>query len=84
MKFLCVDPAEFKLKGTDRIEVRNGFFTDDTVEELKSKTEPILFISDIRTGDPKVCRVGFCACFVPRFVFLVGAKQQGSGGSGEV
>lgn len=54
MKFLCVDPAEFKLKSSDRIEVRRGFFTDDTVEELRARSEPILFISDIRTGDPKV------------------------------
>ena len=53
-RFFCVDPADFKLEPTDRIEVRQEFFTEETVAELHRRPEPKLFVSDIRTGDPKV------------------------------
>lgn len=56
LKFFLVDPADFDVKPTERIIVRQDFFTEGTVKELQQtyKDEKIVFISDIRTGDPKI------------------------------
>lgn len=54
LHFLCVDPGEFKVSPTERITIRQEFFTDEIVEELlREEQRPILFISDIRTGNYK-------------------------------
>ncbi|KAH3759324.1 poly A polymerase regulatory subunit [Pelomyxa schiedti] len=55
LKFVLVDPAEFYVTPTEQIDVRREFFTDETVQMLKAShpEAKFLFISDIRTADPK-------------------------------
>lgn len=57
--FLLYDPADFKEWVThleERVEVHQGFFTDEVAIQLKEryKNDTLLFLSDIRTADPKV------------------------------
>lgn len=54
--FYLVDPAKFNIKETKHIKIINDFFTNETIKTIKDvyKDIEILFISDIRTGDPKV------------------------------
>ena len=49
--FVCYDPTEFMVDETDTIEIRQRLFLNT---DLKEFTQPIVFISDIRSGDPKV------------------------------
>lgn len=44
------DPADFKVKETEKIKIFNQLFEDEDAEKL-SKEENILFLSDIRTVD---------------------------------
>lgn len=52
LKFVLVDPADFTVKSTNKIDVRQEFFTDDIAKEFSSQRS--LFICDIRTADWKV------------------------------
>lgn len=56
LKFFLVDPAPFIAKETDRLKIRQSYFTNQTCEDVLeiANGSPILFISDIRTGDPNV------------------------------
>jgi len=54
MDFLLVDPSEFYAKPTNRIEIRQEFFTEQICREVREGGRDVLFISDIRTADPKV------------------------------
>lgn len=51
-KFVLVDPNDFRCKESARIEIHQEFFTNEIAE--KYKAEKVLFISDIRTGNPDV------------------------------
>ena len=48
-KWILVDPAPFDARESDRIEVRETFFTDEMAKEFAGKD--ILFICDIRSMD---------------------------------
>lgn len=50
--FILVDPCDFWIDPTERIQIRKEFFTDEIAKEF-SRFRP-LFISDIRTADAKV------------------------------
>lgn len=54
--FVLYDPADFNVTNSERIEVNQGFFTDEVASRLKERfrNDSVLFISDIRTADPKV------------------------------
>ena len=53
VKFVLVDPAPFTVKGSDRIRIMGGLFTDELAVDLKRQYGPrIFFFSDIRTADP--------------------------------
>ena len=53
VQFELYDQREFSnaLDGCDKINTHVQYFTDDTAKLWSSKDKPILFISDIRTGD---------------------------------
>lgn len=48
LRFVLVDPGEFKCKSTDRITIRQEYFTDETAQQFSGRD--VLFISDIRTA----------------------------------
>eukprot|EP00056_Hartaetosiga_gracilis_P009065 m.129762 g.129762 ORF g.129762 m.129762 type:complete len:566 (+) comp13052_c0_seq1:341-2038(+) len=50
LKWFLVDPAPFECEGTEKIKLRQDFFTDELATEL-SQEENILFICDIRSMD---------------------------------
>lgn len=50
-KFVLVDPSEFICRETDKIQIRQEYFTDEVAKEYANKE--VLFISDIRRADPK-------------------------------
>lgn len=50
LNFVLVDPADFTCRETDRIRIRQEFFTDELAREYSDR--PTLMISDIRTADP--------------------------------
>jgi Poly A polymerase regulatory subunit len=52
LTFFLVDPSPFIAKETDKIKIKQSFFTDETCKESSKMNKSILFISDIRTGDP--------------------------------
>lgn len=52
--FLLYDPAPFNIESNEKITIRNEFFLDETVEELKLRNDNYLFISDIRTANPHI------------------------------
>lgn len=52
--FYLVDPANFSDISHSRITIVQEYFTDEMCVELRQKFGKIFFISDIRTGDPKV------------------------------
>lgn len=63
VKFILIDPADSgkkaftfgdELKDQDHFDIRREFFTDKLAEEFRDlgKDHPIIFISDIRLGDP--------------------------------
>jgi|SRR5579862_1029264 len=52
LSFFLVDPSPFIAKETNKIKIRQDFFTDETCKESLKMNKSILFISDIRTGDP--------------------------------
>ena len=57
LRFMCVDPRPFELTASPRVELRQEFFTDELAEELAGRHEPLLlFVSDVRTADPRVQR----------------------------
>lgn len=49
LKFVLVDPNGFSAWPTDRVVIRQEFFTDDTAREYAG--QGVLFISDIRTAE---------------------------------
>jgi len=49
LRFVLVDPARFDAWTTDKIEIRNTYFTDEMAEEFKN--QKTIFISDIRSMD---------------------------------
>jgi len=49
LHFILIDPAAFECHKTDKIEIRNTFFSDEIAKEFKDKD--ILFICDIRSMD---------------------------------
>ncbi len=49
IKFVLVDPNPFVCKTTDRIEIRQEYFTDEMAKEFSNRN--VLFCSDIRTAD---------------------------------
>eukprot|EP00929_Paragymnodinium_shiwhaense_P087863 TRINITY_DN48013_c0_g1_i1.p1 TRINITY_DN48013_c0_g1~~TRINITY_DN48013_c0_g1_i1.p1 ORF type:complete len:528 (-),score=112.74 TRINITY_DN48013_c0_g1_i1:117-1625(-) len=58
LHFVLVDPGEFRVKATAKVEVRREFFTTELAralrEDPKRPSSSTLFISDVRTGDPKI------------------------------
>jgi hypothetical protein len=52
VRFVLVDPSEFSIEATDRIEIRREFMTDDVAREFVGRRT--LLISDIRSADFKV------------------------------
>jgi len=54
VKFALYDPLDFKIENTDKIELNQTFFKNETATILRKQGEPMLFISDIRTADPKI------------------------------
>lgn len=53
LEFHLWDPAPFTCKRSKKIKIFRDFFTDDVAKSYASK-DSVLFISDIRTADPKV------------------------------
>eukprot|EP00667_Euglena_gracilis_P012507 EG_transcript_12853 len=51
LKFVLVDPADFICRPTNKIIIRQEYFTSATAREFQGRTD-ILFVSDIRTADP--------------------------------
>lgn len=49
LKFVLVDPAPFDARPTDKIEIRNEYFTDEIADEFSKEKGDVLFISDIRS-----------------------------------
>jgi len=49
--FVLVDPNDFTVRETDKIEIHQEFFTDEFCERFKDQS--VLFISDIRTANPE-------------------------------
>ena len=56
LTFYLIDPAEFWCSERDWIIIKREFFTDKTVPLIKEYAggREILFISDVRSADPKV------------------------------
>ncbi|CAE8595408.1 unnamed protein product, partial [Polarella glacialis] len=64
LEFVLVDPGEFRVQSSERpkIEVRREFFTAELAASLRQRADGAggprdsrtLFISDVRTGDPKI------------------------------
>jgi hypothetical protein len=54
IKFVLIDPADFHVKETERIQIIQEYFTDQMARELKKEytNQTILFISDIRVFGP--------------------------------
>lgn len=52
-KFVLVDPAPFVAEETKQIKIIKGYMTDEIAEEYKD-TENVMFVSDIRTANPRV------------------------------
>jgi hypothetical protein len=50
--FYLYDPNAFSIKETDNIKIFQQYFTDDDAKKYTGRST--LFISDIRTADPKV------------------------------
>jgi len=51
ISMVLVDPAHFAAKPTDKIEIREGFFTDEMAKEFSPRGDRVLFVSDIRSTD---------------------------------
>lgn len=53
--FMCFDPAPFSAQATERVQLHQEFFTDDIAETFadRERYPHVLFISDIRTADPR-------------------------------
>lgn len=51
-KFDLWDPGDFKISDTNQIKIFNKYFTDEIAATYKG--QKILFISDIRTGNPSM------------------------------
>ena len=47
--FVLVDPSDFFIKETDRIKIRNEYFTDEIATSFAGAN--VLFMSDMRTAD---------------------------------
>lgn len=61
LRFILVDPADFAIKSSDRIDVRQAFFDNKMIDDLLQSSKEgggieYLFISDIRTANPKVMK----------------------------
>eukprot|EP00928_Gymnodinium_smaydae_P064219 TRINITY_DN47617_c0_g1_i1.p1 TRINITY_DN47617_c0_g1~~TRINITY_DN47617_c0_g1_i1.p1 ORF type:complete len:480 (-),score=58.64 TRINITY_DN47617_c0_g1_i1:106-1545(-) len=58
LSFVLVDPGEFRVESNDRITVRREFFTAELARKLREgedmPSSKTLFVSDVRTGDPKI------------------------------
>ena len=50
VRFLLVDPADFVCRPSARLDIHNGFFTDEMATQLAGRSD-VLFISDIRSAD---------------------------------
>ncbi|AYV79689.1 MAG: polyA polymerase regulatory subunit [Faunusvirus sp.] len=55
-KFILYDPAHFKIKATQQIEIHKAFFTDADAKKYAANGANILFISDIRNLDVQKAR----------------------------
>eukprot|EP00668_Euglena_longa_P035980 GGOE01046232.1.p1 GENE.GGOE01046232.1~~GGOE01046232.1.p1 ORF type:complete len:450 (-),score=69.58 GGOE01046232.1:86-1435(-) len=51
LKFVLVDPADFICPPSERVEIRQEYFTSSMAREFAGRSD-VLFISDIRTADP--------------------------------
>lgn len=53
-EFWLYDPAPFAISPSDQIKIIRGLFTDEVAAKWARSSEPVIFISDVRTsGDTK-------------------------------
>lgn len=50
MEFHLYDPAKFKIKASDKVQLYNQYFTDEDAKKWADKSD-VYFVSDIRTAD---------------------------------
>lgn len=58
-KFILWDPRAFNVKESDKIEIHQEYFTDESAKLYADYDGGVLFISDIRTGDTKDAECDF-------------------------
>lgn len=69
VSFVLVDPAKFKCKGTDRVVVRQEYFSTELAMEFVS-AQRVLFICDIRTADWTIMTPNVrLPCITQQFLF---------------